>query len=92
MNFRNSGEIPDRLAVQMRSKTVFLFWWYNKSMDDKTAIEILMKLLEKNSLSEKEKKAVLVAIGILSWSKLAEGRIQSLKKAQKAKRDRSAKW
>jgi hypothetical protein len=55
-------------------------------MEDKTAINILMRLIEKYSLSSEEKKAVLAAIGILSWSKLGEGRIRSIIKAQKAKR------
>ena len=55
-------------------------------MEDKQAIEILMKLLEKYSLTGEEKEAVRSAIGILSWTKLAAGRIKSLKKAQKNKR------
>jgi hypothetical protein len=57
-------------------------------MEDKEAIEILMKLLEKDSLSKEEKEAIRLAIGILSWSKLAEGRIKSIAKAQKAKREK----
>ena len=49
-------------------------------MEDKKTIEILTKLLNKNVLNEEEKEAVLNAIGILSWSKLAESRIKNLKK------------
>lgn len=55
-------------------------------MEDKTAINILMRMIEKHSLSGEEKKAILAAVGILSWSKLGEGRIKSIAKAQKAKR------
>ena len=55
-------------------------------MEDKVAIKILMRLIEKYSLSGAEKKAVLNAIGILSWSKLGQGRIKSIAKSQKAKR------
>jgi hypothetical protein len=54
-------------------------------MEDKDAIEILTKMLEKKSLSEKEKEAVLTAIGILSWSKLGQGRLKQIAKAHKAK-------
>ena len=57
-------------------------------MEDKEAIEILLKLLEKNSLSDKEKEAIRSAIGILSWSKLFKGRKESIIKAQQAKRKR----
>ena len=61
-------------------------------MEDKEAIDFLMQLLEKYPLAEKEREAVRSAIGILSWTKLAEGRIKSLKKAQKSKQGKSAKW
>lgn len=56
-------------------------------MEDNIAIEILTKMLEKETLSAQEKEAVLVAIGILSWSKLGQGRIKQLTKAHKAKRE-----
>jgi hypothetical protein len=48
-----------------------------------------MRMLNKYSLDSKEKEAVLTAIGILSWSKLGEGRIKSIARAQKAKRDQA---
>jgi hypothetical protein len=54
-------------------------------MEDKEAIEILTEMLGKKSLAEKEKEAVLTAIGILSWSKLGQGRIKQIAKAHKAK-------
>lgn len=57
-------------------------------MEDKEAIEILTELLKRNSLSEKEREAVLTAIGILSWSKLGQGRIKNIARAQKAKREK----
>lgn len=60
-------------------------------MEDKEAINILIHMIEKYSLSGKEKESVLTAIGILSWSKLGEGRIKSIIKAQKAKREKNFK-
>lgn len=60
-------------------------------MEDKEAINILMRLIEKYSLSGEEKKAILNAIGILSWTKLGQGRIKSIIKAQKAKREKNFK-
>ena len=60
-------------------------------MEDKEVINILMRMIGKYSLSGEDKKAVLAAIGILSWSKLGQGRIKSIAKAQKAKRDKNFK-
>lgn len=48
-------------------------------MDDKKAIEVLAQLLKKGILSDEETEAVRNAIGILSWSKLGESRIKTLK-------------
>jgi hypothetical protein len=50
-------------------------------MDDKMAANILIGLLKKYSLKGEEKEAVESAIGILSWTSLAQSRI----KARKAK-------
>jgi hypothetical protein len=61
-------------------------------VEDKEAIEILLKLLENDSLSQEQRVAVRSAIGILSWTKLAEGRIKSIAQAQKAKLDKRTKW
>jgi hypothetical protein len=55
-------------------------------MEDKEAIEILTRLLEKDILNSEEKEAVLTAIGILSWSKLGESRLDKIIKDHKAKR------
>lgn len=55
-------------------------------MQDKEAIEILMRMGEKYAFSEEEKEAVLTAIGILSWSALGQTRIKNIAKAQKVKR------
>lgn len=57
-------------------------------MDDKKAIAILIKLMNKHSLNAEEKEAVSAAIGILSWSSLAQSRIKNLK----AKKDKSIEW
>lgn len=60
-------------------------------MEDKEAIEILIRLMKKDLLSSKEKEAVRTAIGILSWSKLGQGRIRSIIKSQKTKRENDLK-
>lgn len=57
-------------------------------MEDKKAVTILIKLLDKRLLNAEEKEAVSSAIGILSWTSLSKSRI----KAIKAKRDKSVKW
>jgi hypothetical protein len=57
-------------------------------MKDKEAIAILAKLLNKKSLSAQEKEAIKAAIGVLSWTSLAESKI----KAQKAKREKNVEW
>ena len=61
-------------------------------MEDKKAVTILLKLLNKQTLNKEEKEAVLTAIGILGWTSLAEGKIKELGKTQKAKRAKSARW
>ena len=48
-------------------------------MNDKKAIEILSALLARGALSLEETTAVRSAIGVLSWTKLSESRIKSLK-------------
>lgn len=57
-------------------------------MEDKKAINILMKLLKKYQLSAEEKEAVSSAIGIFSWTSLSKNRIRALKD----KREKSAEW
>jgi hypothetical protein len=53
-------------------------------MDDKKAAEILIGLLKKYSLTGEEKEAVENAIGILSWTSLAQSRMRA--KKEKAKK------
>jgi len=48
-------------------------------MDQKQAIQILIKILEKYQLDDTEKKALTTAIGILGWTSLAEGRRKAIK-------------
>ena len=50
-------------------------------MEDKEAIALLTELLTKYPLSGEEKEAVREAIGILAWTKLMEGRKETLKRA-----------
>jgi len=57
-------------------------------MEDKKAITILMKILDKYLLDAEEKEAISVAIGVLSWTSLAESKI----KARKDKREKSIEW
>jgi len=57
-------------------------------MDDKKAAEILIGLLKKYSLTGEEKEAVENAIGILSWTTLAQSRL----KAGNVKKKKEAKW
>jgi len=56
-------------------------------MQDKEAIEILMRMGDKYALSDEEKAAVSAAIGILSWTALGQSRIKNIAKAQKAKKE-----
>lgn len=49
-------------------------------MTDKKAIVYLQQVLAKYPLDKDEKEAVLASIGLLSWTKLAENRIKTLKK------------
>ncbi len=48
----------------------------------------MKNLMEKHPLDEKEKEAVMAAIGVLSWGGLYESKL----KARKAKRDKNAEW
>ena len=50
-----------------------------KSMKDKESIEILKSLLERGVLTAEEEEAVRSAIGVLSWTTLAESRMKGLK-------------
>jgi len=61
-------------------------------MDDKKAIGVLMKLLKKRSLNDKEKEAIMAAIGILDLASLGANRMKSIINARKAKRNRSLEW
>jgi len=58
-------------------------------MNDKQAMNILMSLRDKPSLTAEEREAVSTAIGILSWSSLGESRIKRIIEKHKAKRERS---
>jgi len=57
-------------------------------MEYAKTIVILKSLLDKHPLNDKEKEAVMTAIGVLSWGALSKSKM----KAQKAKRDKSTKW
>ncbi|OGF66494.1 hypothetical protein A3I27_00680 [Candidatus Giovannonibacteria bacterium RIFCSPLOWO2_02_FULL_43_11b] len=60
-------------------------------MTHQKALEILIKLIEKNPYFAKasngeERKAILTAIGVLSWTKLAGARIKKMMEERKARR------
>lgn len=55
-------------------------------MNDKEAITILTDLLKRDVLSAEEQEAVRLAIGVLSWTKLSESRIQNLKAKKERER------
>ncbi len=48
-------------------------------MDQKTAAEILIKMLEKHIHTKEEVEAITVAIGILSWSYLSQSKMKDRK-------------
>ncbi|ADJ25396.1 hypothetical protein Dehly_0062 [Dehalogenimonas lykanthroporepellens BL-DC-9] len=49
-------------------------------MEHKQAAEILLKLAEKQVISPEEKEAVMIAVGVLGWTSLAQGRTRNLRK------------
>jgi hypothetical protein len=58
-------------------------------MENEKAVVILKGILEKHSLDNEEKEALMTAIGVLSLgSSISKSRIKSLR----AKRDRSTQW
>jgi len=57
-------------------------------MKDKEAVNVLTKMLDQHSFSAEEKKAIAAAIGILSWTSLADSKI----KARKIKREKDIEW
>lgn len=57
-------------------------------MEYNEAIEILQGILKNHPLNEKEKEAVMTALGVLSWGGLYESKL----KDRKSKRDKSAQW
>lgn len=56
-------------------------------MDDKKAAEILIELGKKYQLQPDEKEAVSKAVGILSWSSLAETRLKKMKDKKDKQKD-----
>jgi hypothetical protein len=57
-------------------------------MEYKEAIEVLKALLVKHPLDDKEKEAVMTALGVLRWGGLYESKL----KDRKSRRDKSAEW
>ncbi len=57
-------------------------------MEHERAIAVLQELLETQQFTAEQKEAVMTAIGMLSWGKLAKSRLEN----QKAKRDKNSRW
>ncbi len=57
-------------------------------MEDKEAINILIRLLDKYHLDGEEKEAVQAAIGALGWTTLGKGRMRNIIRARKAEREK----
>ena len=57
-------------------------------MEYNETIDVLKNLLKKYPLDDKEKEAVMIALGVLSWGGLYESKL----KDRKARRDKSAEW
>ena len=58
------------------------------NMNDKKSAEILISLMKKYSFSDEEKEALSSAIGVLSWTSLAESRTR----AKRERIEKSGKW
>lgn len=62
-------------------------------MDYKKAIGVLTKMLKDGgSFTAEETEAVITAIGVLGFAKLARNRLTSIINNKKAKRDKDTKW
>jgi hypothetical protein len=57
-------------------------------MEYKKAMNILLKLLDKDFLNAEEKEAVQTAIGTLDCGSLCENRVKGMIKARKVKHDK----
>ncbi|MFA5086883.1 MAG: hypothetical protein WC470_01105 [Candidatus Paceibacterota bacterium] len=55
-------------------------------MEYKKAISILLKIMERDSLTAEEKEAIQIAIGTLDCGSLAENRFRGILKGMKAKK------
>jgi hypothetical protein len=51
-------------------------------MEDSEAVHVLIAMLKKYRMSEKETQAVRQAIGLMGWTKLVEGFNENRKKAR----------
>lgn len=61
-------------------------------MEYKEAKEILLKMVKEGKMNEKEKEALLKAVGVLDFAVLGKNRLKSIIKAKKEKRDKSVEW
>lgn len=47
-------------------------------MNDKEAADVLLEMLKRGDLSDKEREAVKKGVGVLSWTQLAEKRLKTM--------------
>lgn len=55
-------------------------------IDDKRVIDTLLRIITKYPLAKDEEDAIRDAIGVLSWTKLAESRIKNLRRSFKGRK------
>lgn len=54
-------------------------------MTDKEAANILIALIQKGALTDEEKEAARKAVGVLSWTSLAETRLKTMRARRERK-------
>ncbi len=57
-------------------------------MDDKQAAGILLAMLKKHALSQKEKEAINSAVGVLAWTTLAQSKLKRMGENKKSKNEK----
>ncbi len=61
-------------------------------MEYQEAITILKSMLDKHSFDEREKEAIMTAMGVLSWGALAKSKMKASRANREAKQNRSTEW
>ena len=61
-------------------------------MEYKKAVAVLMELLDKYTLDEEEREAVLTAVGLFDWASIAKNRMKDKIKSWKEKKEKDIEW